>query len=660
MRKASSTPSAFHRTSTVEESHQLTSIPLIQTDQKSFAAGNELSQMGILNKNQKPTTDDVTSDSNYYRNLLYDVFEAIRSASQDSQQRLLQMIRNQSSMQTIRAYLDQILSDAQAYGGNEEAPRKSKKARHNTGVEAPQFRPRIMDIRYLCGSAPYRVPAKPWTSVTDDDDLVSHLISLYMTWDYPFYAFIDRETFLVHMRNGNLHSDFCTPFLVNAMLANACDYSQYTEAYTIPGDVKTKGADFLTEAEGYMRLYSFDRGSGTRLATLQATLLLYERYSNLGNDDFGYTMLHQATEMAEEMGIINHDKLKLNKSQMSEEMIRSLERTAWGLFQVDTIVHTNFLRPSRVNEVSVDRIEAVNGDDETWMPYPISSHTRPSYMSLYFDRACDLSYIARDISRTLPTEQKRASDVNMSKQENYKRLCEWRSSLPEAFDLSESPAPHILLLGMRYHALVINLCCDNFGYYSSFSNHQKRTPLFFSPESGQSANQIALSSAREISALTQAMQSQYGIQYGHQFTMYAVSVALYTLLDQPAFDILDTDFLHLTRAFYIIARRSPVGSSLFHFFKLSVQAQQSHKQGGQPGKLEHFPQEVKEIFSKDYRSQAPEQWNRTSKSRGDAWFLESNLRDFPPPGLKGMISEYEKLSVGKEERPHGYPKGGEF
>ncbi|OQD85778.1 hypothetical protein PENANT_c009G07148 [Penicillium antarcticum] len=520
-----------------------------QTDQKSFAAGNELSQMGILNKNQKPTTDDVTSDSNYYRNLLYDVFEAIRSASQDSQQRLLQMIRNQSSMQTIRAYLDQILSDAQAYGGNEEAPRKSKKARHNTGVEAPQFRPRIMDIRYLCGSAPYRVPAKPWTSVTDDDDLVSHLISLYMTWDYPFYAFIDRETFLVHMRNGNLHSDFCTPFLVNAMLANACDYSQYTEAYTIPGDVKTKGADFLTEAEGYMRLYSFDRGSGTRLATLQATLLLYERYSNLGNDDFGYTMLHQATEMAEEMGIINHDKLKLNKSQMSEEMIRSLERTAWGLFQVDT---------------------------------------------------------------------------------------------------------------MRYHALVINLCCDNFGYYSSFSNHQKRTPLFFSPESGQSANQIALSSAREISALTQAMQSQYGIQYGHQFTMYAVSVALYTLLDQPAFDILDTDFLHLTRAFYIIARRSPVGSSLFHFFKLSVQAQQSHKQGGQPGKLEHFPQEVKEIFSKDYRSQAPEQWNRTSKSRGDAWFLESNLRDFPPPGLKGMISEYEKLSVGKEERPHGYPKGGEF
>jgi hypothetical protein len=64
----------------------------------------------------------------------------------------------------------------------------------------------------------------------------------------------------------------------------------------------------------------------------------FSRYSNLGNDDFGYTMLHQATEMAEEMGIINHKKLNLNRSQMSEEMIRSLKRTSWGLFQVDTYV----------------------------------------------------------------------------------------------------------------------------------------------------------------------------------------------------------------------------------------------------------------------------------------------------------------------------------
>lgn len=58
----------------------------------------------------------------------------------------------------------------------------------------------------------------------------------------------------------------------------------------------------------------------------------------LGNADFGYTMLHRAIEMAEELGIVNHQKLVLNRSHMSEEMTRSVKRTAWGLFQVDTYV----------------------------------------------------------------------------------------------------------------------------------------------------------------------------------------------------------------------------------------------------------------------------------------------------------------------------------
>lgn len=55
------------------------------------------------------------------------------------------------------------------------------------------------------------------------------------------------------------------------------DYSQYAEVYTVAGDTNTKGAAFLAEAEGYMRTHSFERGGDTRLATLQATLLLYER-----------------------------------------------------------------------------------------------------------------------------------------------------------------------------------------------------------------------------------------------------------------------------------------------------------------------------------------------------------------------------------------------
>lgn len=62
----------------------------------------------------------------------------------------------------------------------------------------------------------------------------------------------------------------------------------------------------------------------------------WHRYSVLGNEDFGYTMLHRAIEMAEELGIVNSEKLSLSSSQLSEEMIRSIQRTAWGIFQIDT------------------------------------------------------------------------------------------------------------------------------------------------------------------------------------------------------------------------------------------------------------------------------------------------------------------------------------
>ena len=60
------------------------------------------------------------------------------------------------------------------------------------------------------------------------------------------------------------------------------------------------------------------------------------RYAMSGEDDLGYTMLNLAIEMAEALGIINREPLNLSKLQLSDEMITSVQRTAWGVFQVDT------------------------------------------------------------------------------------------------------------------------------------------------------------------------------------------------------------------------------------------------------------------------------------------------------------------------------------
>lgn len=153
-----------------------------------------------------------------HRDLLNDLFEAAKRGDRSEEERILATVGDRKSAQEIRALLDGMLANEKLSQINHKLIDNEEELEN----DVPRSRPRIMDIQYLCGSAPFKVPAKPWTTVTDSDDLVSHLVSLYMTWGYPFYAFFCRDTFLKHMRSGNLNSDFCSPFLVNALLANAC------------------------------------------------------------------------------------------------------------------------------------------------------------------------------------------------------------------------------------------------------------------------------------------------------------------------------------------------------------------------------------------------------------------------------------------------------
>jgi len=76
-------------------------------------------------------------------------------------------------------------------------------------------------LESLCDMPLYQVPATPWTQVTDDDNLVSHLVSLYFTWDHPCAQFLDQGIFIEHMRLRDLDSEFCTPLLVNSLLSMA-------------------------------------------------------------------------------------------------------------------------------------------------------------------------------------------------------------------------------------------------------------------------------------------------------------------------------------------------------------------------------------------------------------------------------------------------------
>lgn len=48
---------------------------------------------------------------------------------------------------------------------------------------------------------PYRVLAAPWTTLTSDDEAVSHLISLFLAWINPGWRFVEADIFLKGIPN---------------------------------------------------------------------------------------------------------------------------------------------------------------------------------------------------------------------------------------------------------------------------------------------------------------------------------------------------------------------------------------------------------------------------------------------------------------------------
>ncbi|KAJ5121073.1 uncharacterized protein N7515_009034 [Penicillium bovifimosum] len=615
----------------------------------------------------KRTADELS----YHRDLLSDLFRLIREANESSALYLLTIIRHNAPADEIRAYINETLAELTSPSARSKSETESKQTqkavaelenmKHIINVEgsSPTFRSKVMDIHFLCDEAPVQVPAKPWTSVTADGELVSHLVSLYFAWDWPFSAFLDMGVFVKHMQRGVVGSEFCSPFLVNAVLSNACYFSEFSEAYVVPGDVSSKGRDFLAEAE---RLKD-EAPSQPSLAGLQGTLLMYERYAMSREDDRGYIMLHQAIHMGEALGLVGSTGPRMASTELSQDMDISCRRTAWGLFNVDTTVHTSFLRPSLINNVNMARIGLNPAEDHAlWRPYPTHRDPRPSFFSQFFDEACNLSTIARDISRSMFASHRGSNALSpiqrQSREDLYDRIRRWHDLLPEDFDVRYRPAPHIILLKMRYHSLIINLfsCIseDEVGP-TSFEPQTPESPPRHTPEAKYNARQVTQTAARSIAALTRLHRREFGVNRAHQFAMYAINLALFTLLESEAFDVLDEDFLTLASAFSVIASRSGLGRNLFHLFRQSVRAK---AQGSRIRGATAVPDELRDLFDEGSRArgcsrfdeyaEGLEKLNQKDKYHGISGG-EEGLQDCPGLGLSDMLDRYESLSLGKDD-----------
>lgn len=160
------------------------------------------------------------------RELLNGLVEVIRAGGESQVAQLLTLIRSNAPLEEISASVNAELEARSVAGqGASLASAQLERVRAEVsrlGEAGPSLGFKFMGLQRLCEIPMVTVPSKPWTTVTDDDDFVSHLVSLWLTWEQDFFPVLDRDLFVGALQAGDLNTPYCSPYLVNCILAEAC------------------------------------------------------------------------------------------------------------------------------------------------------------------------------------------------------------------------------------------------------------------------------------------------------------------------------------------------------------------------------------------------------------------------------------------------------
>jgi hypothetical protein len=174
----------------------------------------------------------------------------------------------------------------------------------------------------------YQGRIESWTRVTQDQDLIGHLLSLYFCWQHPLYIVFSQDCFLQDMAHGR--SKYCSALLVNAVLACSCAFAEPADARFGQSDFYALKTGFFSEAK---RLLFEDERSC--LTTVQALAIMSLTDAACGRDSSGFHYAGRCMRMALELGL-HLDITGPGASRLTPTEIEVRKITFWGCFNMDT------------------------------------------------------------------------------------------------------------------------------------------------------------------------------------------------------------------------------------------------------------------------------------------------------------------------------------
>ncbi|KAH9827591.1 Nitrogen assimilation transcription factor nit-4 [Teratosphaeria destructans] len=381
-----------------------------------------------------------------------------------------------------------------------------------------------------------------WTDVTDDADLITHLLNMYFTWHYTYFTTLSKTSFYKDFLLGKPPANtrrktwYCTPLLVNAMLALGCHFTSHAGAREDPEDSATAGDHFFKEAKRL--ILENDEHEKPRLTTVQALALMSVREAGCGREAKGWVYSGMSFRMACDMGLnLDSGRISSNRNVGGDEAEEDVRRiTFWGCYLFDKCWSNYMGRlPQLPTSIATcSKVEVFPDEDSAqWSPYTNSgftqAHAQPARtraVSLQITKLCEISndlmnyfYNPLDMEKTKgkAAELKKLSDI-------HTRLEAWRRELPKELEPREGGLSSVLVMHMFFQLLFIHL----FRPFLKYTQATSPLPHNVSPR------KLCTQSAAMISKLMRLYKRSHGLRQICNIAVYiAHSACTIHLLNLP-------------------------------------------------------------------------------------------------------------------------------
>ncbi|KAJ0166580.1 Nitrogen assimilation transcription factor nit-4, partial [Colletotrichum tanaceti] len=307
----------------------------------------------------------------------------------------------------------------------------------------------------------HALPVSHWTIVSRDNKLMTHLLDMFWMWDSTLSHLVDRELFaadlsatLPGLSTGQPRS-FCSPFLVNAILAVASLHATRKTFEPYSGDFVVLSHDFarcafelleserrsgsssLTLLQGAAILWLFAKNEGARASPTQAASLgslIQRTWSELGLDAGG-PMASRAS------GTIEAQNVKIWKA---------VSHMTWGFYcffaKMAALCSPEMLVPRPRIMKAFEDVEAQQGLSSQASFLSTSDESpdsQTSHQLQVFSAKCSLCEISNQFTSGFSMKEQ-ASFLDSSQcTALYNKLLCWKLSLPNHLITSNSVSPSV-------------------------------------------------------------------------------------------------------------------------------------------------------------------------------------------------------------------------